>query len=259
MLQNDEQEVLSDVLEAHGNRPFLRNEAQSIGQAVMINAYTNEEQNFLNNVKILPRSSNSWCASIISSHTVYKLKQIYDKSLRLKAHIATHGDENSDKDNLHTECCMGPPVGIWIVATTPSTKKWRIVRMDAESSLLQTAAASRKVYVIPSSEFSHRYSVLWHLLPASYGLFNSNYKWKGQSGDAFVSFGFEHVALVPQLVNLRENGEVILPAIKIVDAILFTGTDASMHQSITNFNRTFKLRKVAHGPEILQFYCMNIM
>ena len=140
-LQSNEQEVLSDMLSALGNRSFLRHQAQAFDQSVIVNAYNKEEENFVANVKIVPRSSVPKSANIIGSHTIYKLKQNDDQSLKLKARIAPHGNEDSDKENLHTECCMCPPLGIRIISTTATVRGWRIVRADAKSAFLQTGPA----------------------------------------------------------------------------------------------------------------------
>ena len=59
-----------------------------------------------------------------------------DESMKLKARIAPHGKEDSDRDNLHTACNMCPPIGIRIVSSTATTRRWRVVRVDAESAFL---------------------------------------------------------------------------------------------------------------------------
>lgn len=98
-----------DVL---GNRSFLRHHAQGFDQAPMVNAYREEEKKFLLNVRQVPRDAVPKTANIIGSYTVYKLKVNDDDNLKLKARIAPHGNEDSDKENLHTDCCMCPPIGI---------------------------------------------------------------------------------------------------------------------------------------------------
>ena len=92
------------------------------------------------------------------------MKQNDDQSLKLKARIAPHGNEDSDKENLHTEWCMCPPLGIRIISTTATVRGWRIVRADAKSAFLQTGPAERLVYVRPPAESANRMNVLWLLL-----------------------------------------------------------------------------------------------
>lgn len=259
VLESNEQEVLGDIFESFGNRSFLRYQAQSFDQAVLYNSYKKEESDFLRNVKIVPRSSVPKSANIIGSHTIYKVKVTDDKSLKLKARIAPHGNEDSDTENLHTECCMCPPIGIRIISTVATVRKWRIIRADAKTSFLQTGPAGREVYVIPPAESNQRHNVFWLLLVAAYGLVNSNAKWQHQSDEAFISLGLEHVALVPQLFCLRKDGEVTMLAVKIVDDILLTGTDSSMRLFITEFNKKFTLGEVVHGPNSLRFYGMNLI
>ena len=113
----------------------------------MGNAYKKEEEKFLLNVEVVPRSSIPRDANIIGCHTVYKIKLNDDKSLKLKARIAPHENEDSEKENLHTKCCMCPPLGIRVMNIIATQRKWRIVRVDADSAFLQTGPAQRKVYV----------------------------------------------------------------------------------------------------------------
>lgn len=90
-LESSEQETLSEMYTAFGNRPFLQHQAKAFEQSPLVNAYRKVEVKFLMNVKTVPRSSVPKSANIIGSHTIYKLKLNDDQSLKLKAHIAPHG------------------------------------------------------------------------------------------------------------------------------------------------------------------------
>lgn len=59
-------------------------------------------------------------------------------SLKLKARIAPRRNEDSDKDSLHTESCMSPPLGIRVFSSTATIRKRRCVRTDAETAFMQT-------------------------------------------------------------------------------------------------------------------------
>lgn len=223
-LHSNEQDVLSNMVDKLGHKPFLRHHAQAFDQAPLINAYRKEEDNFLSNVKIVPRSCVPVNANVIGSHTIYKIKANDDQTLKLKARIAPHGNEDSDKSNLRSDCNMCPPIGIRIVSSTATIRKWRVVRADAETAFLQTGPAARDVYVIPPRESTHR-NTLWLLLAAAYGLINSNAKWQHQSDLAFFKLGLQQVKLIPQLFIKMEDGDVVMVVVKMFDDVLLTGKD----------------------------------
>lgn len=64
---------------------------------------------------------------------------------------------------------------------------------------------------------------------------------------------------MPQLFALRKKGELVLLACMMVDGILLTGTDNSLHNFIAAFNRIFKLGEIFYGPGTLRLYGMNII
>lgn len=164
---------------------------------------------FLTNVKCVPRSEVSKNANIIGSHTIYKLKLNEDESLKLKAHIPHPGKEDSDKDYMHTECCIRPPLGIHVVSSTATIRKWRSVRTDPEKAFMQTGKSQRYVHAHPPSESSFR-NVLLLLVVSAYGLVNSNSKWQKQSDDEFISLGLQPSPELPQLFALFKEVKLVL-------------------------------------------------
>ena len=193
-------------------------------------------------VKIVKRSNLPPGANIISSHAIYKIKLNDDQSLKLKARIAPHGNEDSDKDVMKTDCCMCSPLGIRIVVSVSTYKKWRLIRIDVKTAFQQTGPAMRSVFVIPPKESRQR-DVVWLLLAAAYGLVNSNAKWQVKSDGAITSLGFIQSSAIPQLfLHFDNNGSVDIVLIKIVDDILATGKDDALRSFVTHFGLVFKLR-----------------
>lgn len=102
-------------------------------------------------------------------------------------------------------------------------------------------------------------NILWLLEATAHGVFNSNAKWQHRSDEAFLSLGLQQVPLIPQLFSKYENGIVVFLAVKIVANILPIGTDTTMRQFITEFNKIFALGVVDYSPGVLQFYGLNMM
>lgn len=87
---------------------------------------------------------------MISSPVIYKFKLLYDQSLNLKACIATHGNEDSKK-YLRSDCAICLPVGMRIILSLVSIRRWRLSKIDVKTAFLQTGQAQHDVYLLPLS------------------------------------------------------------------------------------------------------------
>ena len=175
----------------------------------------------MNTVRLIPISEIPENVNVIRSHVLYKVKDCDDGTKLLKARIAPHGNEDSEKDGLKTDSATCPPVGIRIVCSTATVKKWPVVKIDFKTSFLQTGSATRDVYMIPPRECFPRTRHYWLLLAAAYGLVNSNAKWQAHSDTCLTQLGFQQLKYVPQLFFVRDESDLRALAVKIVDDILF--------------------------------------
>lgn len=126
-LPSNEKQILKNIMDSFGNKPFVRHQAQGFEQFPILNAYRVEEEDFKKNVESVKRSCVPPGSNVISSHVIYKVKMNEDGSLKLKALIAPHGNEDSNKDQMCTDCCMCSSLGIRIVISVSTYKKWRII------------------------------------------------------------------------------------------------------------------------------------
>lgn len=256
-LTSNSEHTLSQLLETFGNKPFMLHHAQGFCQAPLIDAYKLEEDSFKQTVREVHRDNIPQHANIISSHTIYKIKINDDQTLKLKARIAPHGNEDSLKNELKSDCCMCAPVGIRIILMVATLNKWKITRADVKSAFLQTGTPSRDVYVIPPRE-SKRKNFAWLLLAAAYGLVNANAKWQDQSDKVLLKHGLIQCKEIPQLFYQLRNGKLILLLGKIVDDLIITGIEPEVNRFVKMFNSKFKLGSVMSGPGSLRFYGLNI-
>ena len=151
-LPSNEQEILSEMMDVLGQKPFLFHHAQGFDQSVMLKAYQLEQEKYFKHVKPVPRKKALPNANRISSHVVYRIKVEDDQSLKLKARIAPHGNEDSEIEFLKSDCAMCWPLGIRIVVSVSTCRKWLIVKTDTEMAFHQTGTAGRHVFVWPPKE-----------------------------------------------------------------------------------------------------------
>ena len=176
-LPSSEQHVLREMFARIGNKSFMLHHAQGFEQFPLTRAYSAEEDSFIKTVQRVARTSFPANSNVLSSHVVYKLKFLDDQSLKIIARIAPYGKEDSSRDDMRSDCCMCPPLGIRVVLSTAALLKWRIIKIDVKSAFLQTGPAERQIYVIPPRESSHKHE-LWLFLTAAYGPVNDNAKWQ---------------------------------------------------------------------------------
>lgn len=84
----------------------------------MVNAYNDEEVKSLKNVKTVARSSIPKLSNITGTHNIYTLKLNDDQHFKLEAIIVPHGNEDSYKDTLPTDCGMCRQISIRSILKT---------------------------------------------------------------------------------------------------------------------------------------------
>jgi len=72
-------------------------------------------------------------ANIITSHVLYKVKQLDDGSKMVKARIAPHGDKDDMKDDLKKDSATCSPVGMRILLSISVIKSWLLCKIDFKS------------------------------------------------------------------------------------------------------------------------------
>lgn len=103
---------------------------------------------------------------------LYKIKHNDDQSLKRKANISPHGNEDDIKDTLTKDCSSRRPTGIRTVQSMATPKGWRIVTGDLKYAFLNTGEAEIDAHVRPPLESKMRTSDVWLVIVAAYGIVN---------------------------------------------------------------------------------------
>lgn len=111
----------------------------------MVNAYRGGEEHLLLTAKFASRSSVPADANMIGSHVICELKINYDASFKLKARIAHHSNEDSQKDLIPSDCSIFPRIGVRLVHSTSSLQSWSIIKADVKSPFLKSGRVQRDV------------------------------------------------------------------------------------------------------------------
>lgn len=248
---------LQRMMDHFRNKPFMRHQAQGFEQFPLVKSYRIEKDTFLKTVYTVPNSEVPLDANVINSHVLYKIKQDYDSSLKLKARIAPHRNEDDLKNVLKSDCTTCPPTGLRIVQPIASLLGWKLYKADVKAAFLQTGTASRDVYVKPPKESRMRSTHMWLLLTSAYGLVNANAKWQLQSHKCLTDLDLTQCHQIPQPFYKQQNGKLVLIVAKIVDDIKAASIGHNSKKSIESFEISFKLGTVSNGSDKLRFFGIN--
>ena len=254
-LSSSEQEMLRDYQERFKSKEFLLSHAQGLPTSITQNAYSAEECSFLANCEHISRVPST--ANVISSHVLYKIKELDDGKLLCKARIAPHGNKDFERDNLKTDSASCPPLGVRILLSICTILHWFPSKVDIKSAFLQSGPATRDVYVIPPRECPGR-QFRWRLLVATYGLVNANAKWQLHSDTTLLDLGLHAVVLIPQLFYMKRDGKLCLIVAKVVDDFLIGGTKSARKWLIEMLKEKYSVGTIAHLPGSFSFFGLLI-
>lgn len=120
----------------------MAHQAQDFAPHLLLNnAFTSEEGTFNKSVSVLSSDNVPLDANVIYSHTVYKLKVEYDGVLKLKDRIATHGNEDSVKYDMRSDCAMCASICVRMLLAIATLCRWCISKTDVNAAFLQTGPA----------------------------------------------------------------------------------------------------------------------
>lgn len=216
-----------------------------------------EEDFFLETVKQVHFSQIPSNVNKILSHVLYRLKMDDDKLLMLKARISPHGNEDSFRFTLQTDCCLCSPIDICYALSYALVYKWKVTTADMKSAFFQTGNAQRGVYVILPRDFTKE-SHFWIILAAQYGLVNAIAKWQSHSDVHIKLLQLNQVAVIPKRFFKREKGQLVLLVANIVGDLLITDENCFVETFRTEFDSNFTFGTVVHGPVQLSFFVMII-
>lgn len=245
-VQSVMQDVLNDMLNYFGDKLFLRHQAQAFPQFRLRSAYELEEADFKKMIKLHPIADLPNHANLISSHVIYKLKVNDDSSLKLKARIAPHRNEDSAKDLLRSKCSMCPPAGFRIVTSIASLTKWRLTKIVVKTTFLQSGRDEQNVFVIPPYKSADRSKFAWLLLTAAYGLVRANAELQNVSDQLLTDIGFSSVSMIPHLFMMTASSKLVLLVAEVVDDILICNPSNTVDAVINKINHHLTLGTIKH-------------
>ena len=120
------------------------------------NVFVTEQDGFLKTCTKIHVSKVPENANVISTHVMYKIKELDDGSRICKARIARHGNKDKETNSLRTDSVSCPPLGMRVPLSLCTLLKFYVSKIDIKAAFLQSGKAMRDMFVIPPREFLER-------------------------------------------------------------------------------------------------------
>lgn len=136
ILKGNEQNIVALMSETFKNKTFMLHKSQGFHTAVIDRPYNDQELDFCKHVKLLI-DYKAGDANNFRLPVLHRVKHDDDGSFGLKVCIAPHGNEDSQRNELHTACCMCSPAAVMIVMSITSLYKWSFTKANVYSESLR--------------------------------------------------------------------------------------------------------------------------
>eukprot|EP00171_Calliarthron_tuberculosum_P022738 IDg22738t1 len=210
-------------------------------------AYREEEMKWEGTFEAVDQRDISPTANIIRSPVVYKVKDVEDGTLKMKARICLNGNQDCEKGNLRKDSAAVQYQIIRLALSLATLLGFRICLIDIESAYFQSEPIKRLIYVIPPKEHNCKQKTLWKLLKLPHGIAEAGRQWQ-QTCERWllsVRIGFLRVLGFSQLFILKRNDSSIrMLCEKLTDDFLISGSESDIQWFTTEIRRAFRVGKV---------------
>lgn len=121
----------------------MRYKAQVLPSYALEYAFKAQQSSSNMTVRLVAATDVPQTENLISSHVMDKILVNEDLNLKLKALISPHGNEDSLKLDLNSDCAMCFPIGIRTFLSNASLKGWRLSKHDVKTAFLQSGPEQR--------------------------------------------------------------------------------------------------------------------
>lgn len=191
-------------------------------------------------------------ANIVGSHVLYKIKVSEDNSLKLKARICPHGNEDREKDTVRKDSAAAQFPVIRLVCSIIALLGFVIAGFDIAAAYLQSGKCPREIYMRPPMEHKRRRNKIWKLTKLPYGIVEAGRQWQLVCEDWLINTaGFERVKGISQLfIKRHDDGGIRMIVAKVTDDFLFGGSQADIDWFDKSIRSRFTVGKTITGKKI---------
>ena len=120
----------------------------------------------------------------MGSHVVYRVKQDDDDSLRFKARLVVHGNEDVHKDDVRKDAATAHLTTIRLILSVAAWFGLTLAKIDIKAAYFQSGEIRRRIYVRPPREML-LFRTLWKLIALPYGIAEAGRQCQLVSDDFF--------------------------------------------------------------------------
>lgn len=200
----------------------------------------------------IPQNSN-----VISIHVLYEFKTLDDATLMKKALISPHGNEDSLKLDLKSDCSIFSPVFMRILVSAASIFGYRLSKLDVKSAFLLTGLSAICLCYPSPRKWLPRPMPLDAFI-CRILTFEFQRKVAGAVGQNSFGHWLCQSPLILQLFFIVQNSCVIVIFSKIIDDLLLASTLHITYSLNEWISQQFMLGTITTVTSTLRYFGQNI-
>ena len=265
-LKSSEQQVLQSITKVIGHQQVTASKLSFAPSWIVQNAFESELDNWKDVYEQVDEASAPANANIIRSHTVYKVKSDEQSTLKLKARIVAHGNEDKEKDFVRKDSSAAQFTVIRLLLSAAAYHGFRLGKIDVKKAYLQSGPIRRQVYVRPPKEYyscrnSPKRKVLWKLSKLPYGIVEAGRQWQLTAESWLLgSMQFQRIPGLSQIfIKRNDTNCIMLLVVKVIDDFLVSGCLQHVKDFVASATAQFEIGTVVidetikfNGTEISQ-------
>lgn len=163
-------------------------------------------------------------ANVISSDVVLKIKTKDDESLKIKAQIVVHGNRDTAREKVGSDCAAADMDVIRMVLCMAACLGFNVDSADIKEAFMQSGPIQRSVFVGPPRDCHRKRGMVWKLLKLTYLMADAGRQWLLRAEHWLLNDGgLERVPGVSQVFIRREVERISLVMAKVIDDFLIAG------------------------------------
>lgn len=191
-------------------------------------------------------------AIIISSHTIFEVKEDDEKVRKLKARLVTHVNRDDMKNEIRKDFSNADMIIVRLLIGIALCIGFSFGVAGVKSAFLQSGPILREIFVRPAPEFWKRKGVLWKLTKLPYGIEEAGQHWaKRIKAWMLGPARLERVFGVKELfVKSNGSASIILLVAKVVHDLLVAASKSDIGNFMKSLQLEFEIWKVCIGRKI---------
>ena len=252
LLPSMREAATAKAYEANGYDQFVKGKGKGVPDWLYETSLADELDNWKGHYQSWRITDIPPGANIVGSHVVYRAKKEDDGTLRFKARLVVHGNEDALKNAIRKDSATAQLATIRTILSMAVCYRLRLAKADIKAAYFQSGPIKRTIFMRPPKEML-LFKTVWKLLSLPYGVGEAGRQWQLTSDDFLIDLGLEQVYALPQCFIKRCGGKLVLIVGKVVDDFLVAGTPTEIDWILCKIRARSTVGSEASAPQLIRF------